>query len=74
MSLIQYMISSSEKALKYINSTNFEAEFALKLYRSDKDNLVNEIKNLNFEDILESQRSYEKSQSSKSEVNIALMV
>jgi hypothetical protein len=46
VSLIQYMVSSSEKALKYISSTNFEAEFALKLYRSDKDNLLNELKNL----------------------------
>lgn len=36
VSLIQYMVSSSEKAIKYISSTNFEAEFALKLYKSDK--------------------------------------
>lgn len=36
VSLIQYMVSSSEKALRYISSTNFEAEFALKLYRSDR--------------------------------------
>lgn len=41
VSLIQYMVSSSEKAIKYISSTNFEAEFALKLYRSDKENLLN---------------------------------
>lgn len=41
VSLIQYMVSSSEKAIKYISSTNFEAEFALKLYRSDKENLMN---------------------------------
>ena len=36
VSLVQYMVSSSEKALRYISSTNFEAEFALKLYRSDR--------------------------------------
>lgn len=41
VSLIQYMVSSSEKVIKYISSTNFEAEFALKLYRSDKENLLN---------------------------------
>src|SRR5256885_1153224 len=57
ISLINYVISSSEKAIKYINSNNFEAEFAIKLYKSDKDNLLNELKNLSIEDIMESQRS-----------------
>jgi hypothetical protein len=40
VSLIQYMVGSSEKAIKYISSNNFEAEFAVKLYRSDRENLV----------------------------------
>lgn len=54
ISLVQYMVSSSEKAIKYISSTNFEAEFALKLYRSDKENLMNEIKNFNLQEFMES--------------------
>jgi len=36
VSLIQYMVSSSDKVIKYISSTNFELEFALKLYMSNK--------------------------------------
>lgn len=38
--LINYALSSSEKALRYINLANFEAEFAVKLFKSDKDNLI----------------------------------
>jgi hypothetical protein len=53
------MVSSSEKAIKYISSTNFEAEFALKLYRSDKENLMNEVKNFNFQEFIESCRQQE---------------
>lgn len=56
VSLINYVISSSEKALRYVNTNNFEVEFALKLYKSDKENLLNELKNLSLEDILDSQR------------------
>lgn len=49
-------MSSSEKALRFISPSNFEAEFALKLYRSDRENLLNELKNLTVEDIIDSQR------------------
>ena len=57
VSLIQYMVSSSEKAMKYISSTNFEAEFALKLYRSDKENLINELSHLTIGDLVEASRT-----------------
>ena len=50
------MVSSSEKAMKYISSNNFEAEFALKLYRSDKENLTNELTHLTLDDLLEAQK------------------
>lgn len=46
--------------MRYISSTNFQAEFALKLYRSDRENLVNELKNLNFDDIIDSHRTVDK--------------
>lgn len=36
LSLVQYLLSSSEKAMRFISPSNFEAEFALKLYRSDR--------------------------------------
>ena len=42
-SLIGYAISSAEKAIKYVNLDNFEAEFAVKLFRSDKENVLNEM-------------------------------
>ncbi len=58
---MQYLLSSSEKALRFISPSNFEAEFALKLYRSDRENLLNELKNLTVEDIIDSQRQVEKS-------------
>ena len=37
------MISSAEKAIKYVNLENFEAEFAYKLFKSDKENVLNEM-------------------------------
>lgn len=41
MSLVAYAITSADKALKYVNlSVNFEAEFAVKLYASDRENLM----------------------------------
>jgi len=44
ISLISYTITSADKALKYVNLTaNFEAEFAYKLYTSDRENLMNEL-------------------------------
>jgi len=47
ISLINYTITSADKALKYVNlSSNFEAEFAYKLYLSDRENLMNELNNL----------------------------
>ena len=47
ISLINYTITSADKALKYVNlSANFEAEFAYKLYISDRENLMNELNNL----------------------------
>lgn len=36
VSLINYTVSSAEKALKYVSVNNIEAEFAVKLFRSDK--------------------------------------
>lgn len=59
VSLIQYMVSSSEKVIKYISSTNFQAEFALKLYKSDKENLLNQVKNFNINDFIESCKNQE---------------
>jgi hypothetical protein len=35
-SLVNYVINSAERAIKYINLTNFEAEFAVKLFKSDR--------------------------------------
>ena len=35
-SLINYALSSADKAMKYINYANFEGEFAVKLFKSDK--------------------------------------
>jgi hypothetical protein len=47
VSLINYTITSADKALKYVNlSSNFEAEFAYKLYLSDRENLMNELNNI----------------------------
>ena len=45
------MLSSSDKAIKYIGAANFEAEFAVKLFKSDKENLVNELKGLDLEEL-----------------------
>jgi ABC-type methionine transport system ATPase subunit len=37
VTLISYTIASADKALKYVNlSVNFEAEFAYKLYTTDR--------------------------------------
>ena len=36
LSLVNYTIKSADKLVKYINLSNFEAEFAVKLYSSDK--------------------------------------
>ena len=33
--LINYVLSSAEKMIKHININNFEAEFAVKLFKSD---------------------------------------
>ena len=44
-------MSSSDKAIKYIGSANFEAEFAVKLFKSDKENLINELKGLDLEEL-----------------------
>ena len=42
VSLINYTITSADKALKHVNlAANFEAEFAYKLYLSDRENLMN---------------------------------
>ena len=46
VSLINYALSSAEKIVKYMNANSFEGEFAVKLFRSDKENLLNELKNL----------------------------
>lgn len=51
MSLINYAMSSAEKAIKFVNMANFEAEFAVKLFKSDKENLMNEIKHMTLEDV-----------------------
>lgn len=51
MSLINYMLSSSDKAVKYISASNFEAEFAIKLFKSDRENLINEIRNLDLDEL-----------------------
>lgn len=53
VSLINYTITSADKALKYVNlSSNFEAEFAYKLYLSDRENLMNELNNLSLTEVL----------------------
>ena len=46
ISLINYALSSADKTIRYINTANFEAEFAVKLFKSDRENLLNEIRNL----------------------------
>lgn len=47
VSLITYTITSSDKAMRYLNlSVNFEAEFAYKLYLSDRENLLNDLNSL----------------------------
>jgi hypothetical protein len=51
VSLINYMLSSSEKAVRYISSANFEADFAVKLFKSDKENLINELKNIDLDEL-----------------------
>lgn len=43
LSLMNYTISSAEKAIKFVNTANFEAEFAVKLFKSDRDALQMEI-------------------------------
>lgn len=43
ISLINYVLSSAEKVVKHVNITNFEAEFAVKLFRSDKETLLSEL-------------------------------
>ena len=43
------MLSSSDKAVRYISASNFEAEFAVKLFRSDRENLVSELKGIDLE-------------------------
>jgi hypothetical protein len=49
---VNYTITSADKALKYVNlSSNFEAEFAYKLYLSDRENLMNELNGLSLTEI-----------------------
>lgn len=43
VSLVNYSLSSAEKVIKYVTITNFEAEFAIKLFRSDRDTLLSEL-------------------------------
>lgn len=43
ISLINYVLSSAEKVVKHVSITNFEAEFAVKLFRSDKETLLSEL-------------------------------
>jgi hypothetical protein len=53
VSLVNYTITSADKALKYVSlSANFEAEFAYKLYLSDRENLMNELNALSLTEIL----------------------
>lgn len=40
VSLVGYTLTSADKAFKYIDISNFEAEFAYKLYLNDKENLM----------------------------------
>lgn len=42
-SLVNYTVSSAEKAIKFVNTANFEAEFAVKLFKSDRDSLLLEM-------------------------------
>lgn len=51
VSLVNYALSSAEKALKYVSISNIEAEFAVKLFRSDRENLMAELQQLSAEDI-----------------------
>lgn len=50
-SLVSYALSSAEKALKYVSVSSIEAEFAVKLFRSDRENLLAELQHLSAEDI-----------------------
>jgi len=50
-SLVNYALSSAEKALKYVSVSNIEAEFAVKLFRSDRENLLLELQQLAMEDL-----------------------
>lgn len=53
VSLVNYTITSADKALKYVSlSSNFEAEFAYKLYLSDRENLMNELNSLSLAELL----------------------
>jgi hypothetical protein len=53
VSLINYTVTSADKALKHVNlSSNFEAEFAFKLYLSDRENLMNELNSLSLSDLM----------------------
>jgi hypothetical protein len=53
VSLVNYTITSADKALKYVSlSSNFEAEFAYKLYLSDRENLMNELNSLSLSELL----------------------
>jgi len=48
---VNYALSSAEKALKYVSISNIEAEFAVKLFRSDRENLLLELQQLATEDL-----------------------
>jgi hypothetical protein len=53
VSLVNYTITSADKALKYVSlSSNFEAEFAYKLYLSDRENLMNELNSLSLAELV----------------------
>ena len=53
VSLINYTITSADKALKHVNlASNFEAEFAFKLYLSDRENLMNELNGFSLAEIV----------------------
>lgn len=50
LSLVNYTVSSAEKAIKFVNTANFEAEFAVKLFKSDRDALMLEIESFSQEE------------------------
>lgn len=53
---MNYVISSAEKALKYVNMSNIEAEFAVKLFKSDKENLLSDLQHFNLDELLQHAR------------------